>query len=488
VISPPLKRGWQAHKDSNLSLARAYVKQYAPYLTSTLYGLIPTPVENMDNIYGGPMGVSERLVLYYDPAWVDSVSVGILATGLAHECFHDQLRHVKRGKAYPNPKLFNIAADLFINGTMLTQTRQVRVQGSGRISATTTTMLMWEFPEWAVMPEKFGFKTGLTADEYYALLEELEKEQAKKKPKPGKGGQAGQADGDSNGAAGESPDGEPQPGQNQSNGSGSGGHSHGHGDNQIMSGCCGGVAGNALSREFENTKNEEVGRSEADCKSIARETSRAIKKHMEAQKGRGDTTGNWSELVEISDTVFVVPWRSKLANVTRDYIGRIRSGGMDYSMRRPSKRSYLRGIILPSLISYDPNIAFIIDSSGSMGSKELSDAKRVVADVMMQTGIQKVWYMEADTKQQRDLTQLSIHELRDIPILGRGGTDFRPAIKYINEFRPRMHIVIYVTDGDGAAPANAPDRMKFIWCIVPSSKTVPAPWGETILLSDAVAA
>lgn len=489
MTATPLKRGWQAHKATNLALARAYVKQYAGYLTATLYGLVPTPIEGLSSMAGGPMAVTERLVLYYEPAWVNSVSVLTLATGLAHECFHDQLRHVKRGKAYPDPARFNRAADLFLNGTMVQQTKQVRVQDAkGKQTHGVATAPMWEFPEWALMPEQFGFKAGLTADEYYKLLEEYEKKHPQNAPQKVQG--QGDPTSGSSGSTGDGddPNGQPQPGQSGKSPDNGNGHSH-DGSNQIMSGCCGGVAGNSAQHELENTKDQEVGRSEADCRNIAKETARAIKKAIEAQQGRGDMPANWSELVDISDTVFTVPWRSRLANVARDYIGHIRSGGMDYSMRRLSKRSYLRGINLPGLIAYDPILFFIIDSSGSMGTKELSESKRVIADVMVQTGIQKVWYMEADARNQRTPIQLTARGLRDVPILGRGGTDFRPAIRYVEEFIPRPHITIYVTDGYGPAPEKAPLRMKFIWCIVPSAEhSQPATWGETIFLNDALAA
>lgn len=451
------RRGWVHHKATNLALARAYVRQYAGYLTATLYGMIPTPMEGLLERAGGPLAVTERLVLYYEPAWVESISVSILATGLAHECFHDQLHHVKRGKAYPDPKRFNRAADLYINGTMVQQTKQVRVvDPNNRNLHTTTTEPMWEFPTWALMPEQFGFKNGLTADEYYALLEVYDKQQ-----------QAGKT---GTGSPGEDTDQEP-------NGS------------KIMGGCCGGIAGNAASHELENTKNQEVGRSEADCRSIASETARAIKKHVEAQQGRGSAAGNWSELIEISETVFAVPWRTKLANTLRSYIGNVRSGGVDYSMRRISKRSYLRGVTLPGLIAYDPLLMFIVDSSASMGTKELADALRVASDVLQQTGIRKAWFMEADVRQQRDPILIESRALNSIEILGRGGTDFRPAIAYAEKFRPRPHIVMYLTDGDGAAPTQAPDNMKFIWCIVPTAGDKhPADWGETIILRDAVVA
>lgn len=479
TLTPTAGKGWAAKAQaSNLTLARAYVKQYAPYMCATLYGLVPSPIEDMTKKVGGPMAVTDRLVLYYDPKWVAESSTLVVATGLMHECMHAQLKHVKRGQSYPDQKRFNRAGDLFINGSMRRQEKQVRTKTtSSNVGVNISTELMWEFPKWALMPEKYGFPEGLSADEYYRLLEKYDqKKQGKGGKKPeGKqddeqGGEQGDADGDSSNDPNE------QPGS---------GDSEGSSKPKILSGCCGGIAGNPSSHELEKSQDDEKGRSEADCKTIARETARAIKKQMAAQQGQGNLPGSWEELVEISEAVFDVPWRTKLANMARISIGNIRTGGIDYSMRRPSRRSYLRGINLPGLIAYDPNLMFIVDSSGSMGTEQLSDALRVMSDVMIQTGIQKAWFLDADTHARRVPVLLSAHELRAVKFLGRGGTDFRPAINLADKHMPRPHLVVYLTDGAGTATATCPSGIQFIWCIVPTPyKTKPAEWGEIIELDD----
>lgn len=438
-----MKRGWEAHKTTNLADARSYVRQYAPYLSPTLYGLIPTPMEGLRELAGGPLAVTDRLVLYYEPEWVAEMGTIVLATGLAHECLHDQLRHVARSKLYPNKKRWNQAGDLFINGSMRTQMKPVNRNGAQKNEP------MWEFPDWALMPERYNFPIGLTADAYYALLEKL----------PGKKGDGG---------SGETGEGE---------------------GSTILCGTCGGVAGNPLSQELESRLNQEKGRSEAECKAIAKNTAQQLQKHMEGTS-RGNLPGSWAELIQMSDEVFVVPWRAKLSNIARYSIGAARVGGLDYSMRRPSKRSALRGIPLPGLIAYDPDIIFIVDSSRSMGHQQLADALRVVSDVMLQTGIRNAWFMEADVGKQRDPIRVNASDLRNMEIRGRGGTDFRPAIEFVDKkFKPRPNITFYITDGDGngVAPPEPPPNMHFVWCVVPSGwSRRPANWGDYVSLSDVV--
>lgn len=418
-------RGWAAPQAKDgLALARGYVRMYAPYLSPTMYAFIPTPVEGLTELAGGPIAVTERLVLLYDPAWTKVAPIGHLAFALGHEVYHDQLRHVRRGFAYPNKERWNQAGDLFINGLMAKQRRRSK---TGEVP-------VWELPDWVLLPSKYGFPDGLTADEYYRLLEN-------KGPKEGE-------------------------------------------ETKILCGGCGGVAGNPINSELEQMYNQQKGRSEAECKAIARGTSKAIESYMKGE-GRGFSPGNWSELFEMSEDTYVVPWQRTLSNTLRMNFNNARMGGFDYSMRRPSPRSYLRGIQLPSLISYDPEVMFIVDSSGSMGKPQIGDALRVIADVMGQCGIQSAWFMEADAAAQRTPIRVTPRMLREMKLLGRGGTDFGPALEYAQTFKPTPSVVLYITDGDGSAPAKAPKEFHTVWCVVPSQwGRRPATWGTLVVLDD----
>lgn len=423
-------KGWAAHgHGSTMSLARAYVRQYAPYLTSTLYAFVPTPVEGLTQLAGGPLAVTDRLVLLFDPEWVASVDVEELAFGLSHEVYHDQLRHVRRSAAYPDKRRWNHAGDLFINGMMNKQKRRTK---TGEVP-------LWNIPDWVYMPSKFGFPDGLTADEYYKLLEQTKD----KHPPP------------------------PPPGSSS-----------------VGCGTCGGIAGNPLGDAIEQQYNEQKGRSEADCKSIARSTSKAIQEYM-LGPGRGTSPGDWSAFFDMSEETYVVPWPRLLANTMRVSINNARMGGFDYSMRRPSPRSYLRGIPLPSLISYEPEIAFLVDSSGSMGEGQIGTALRICSDVLRQTGIRTAWFMEVDAATQRKPTRVKAQDLRHMEIKGGGGTNFTPGIEYMQQFRPQISTLFYLTDGDGTAPKMEPKEFKTVWCVVPSTwARRPAEWGTLVVLGE----
>lgn len=430
-------------KASNLVFGRSYVKQYAPYFSPTLYAFVPTPVENLTELVGGPMAVTDRLILLYDPVWLEQEDELVIATGLAHEIMHEQLRHVRRREQYEDKRRFNIAGDLFINGLLEKQMKSVKTSNG------TQQVPMWKIPEWAALPSRYGFPDGKTADEYYVLLSAKEKKDKEDKKEK-------KEDGDCE---------DQKPGG-------------------FMCGTCGSAAGHTKGKELEAKYGEVTGRSPMECHNIAKSTAKLTEAHLKGN-ARGNMPGQWSNLFDMAEDKYYVPWESKLANVTRQGVQVIRRGGTDYSMRRPSARSYLRGWPLPGLVGYEPEIGFVVDSSGSMGGEQLGTSLRVIANVLNQTGIRSAWFMEADAGVQRAPIRISVNQLRHMRLAGGGGTDFTPAIEYMQKFRPRISLLFYLTDGDGSAPAEAPREFHTVWCVVPSQyNRRPATWGTLVVLSN----
>lgn len=407
---------------------------------------------------GGPLAVSEQLVLYYEPGWVENEDELVLATGLAHEVWHDQLNHCARGKNFSRPDIFNQAADLWINQVLRKQTKTVNGDEEP----------MWKVPDWFLVPEQYGFPLGLSADQYYELLIHREEEG---------GGEDDDDDceGDSEGEGGEGGEG----GDDEGKGKG------GKGKKMVGGGCCGGIAGNPLSRELEKQTDESMGRSDAECQNIRKNTSHEVKKAMEASAGCGDMPGEYSELIKLDDEASTIPWTAKLQRVVRYTVGNVKVGGLDYSRRRPSKRSFLRGIQLPGLVKREFTILFVLDTSGSMGYKQLSAGLKEVVGVLRQTGVDFAWLLESDAAVAAEPKRVTISDLYEYEMHGRGGTDFRPAFDAARKLKPKPDIIIYITDGDGPAPKEAPIDFATIWCVVPTPHgRRPADWGELVVISD----
>jgi predicted metal-dependent peptidase len=89
---------------------------------------------------------------------------------------------------------------------------------------------------------------------------------------------------------------------------------------------------------------------------------------------------------------------------------------------------------------------------------------------------------DVDTNKPR---RVSVKDIPKLPISGRGGTDFRPAIAAMNKLKPRPQVVLYFTDGDGPAPDRAPPGMEVIWVILPSyHNKAPCNWGHHVFVRD----
>lgn len=428
--------------EEKLSLARAIVRAKAPYFMSAIYGLIP--YEDMDT---PTMRTTDGMVLLYNPDFVNSIDEKVCAGILVHEVMHvlrDHLSRFATELAGEEALLANIAMDIAINPDLL---------HAG-----------WQLTPGALVPEMFELPSNKTAEEYFELL----KKQQSKKSKNKKGtGSQGQSQGQ---------------GQNNDQQQGSGKNS-GHGSPGVCKGDCSGKSSNPNQAAKEKEIDEQVGRSDLDKIRIQKTTTEDIKKHIE-QQGRGNIPGSLVELIGKLNQLSKIPWRQELQSVLRKVTGQIKSGGKDFSLRRPSKRSYCREIMRPGLVQQLPEIAIIRDTSGSMGAQQIMEAVVESCAIAKAAGVDSIWFMDADT-QVAFCKRVRIHEIDKLPVHGRGGTDFHPAIEAATKLKPKPDIIIYVTDGDGYAPKEPPPGIAFIWCVVPSYYgRAPAKWGKTIFVTD----
>jgi hypothetical protein len=252
----------------------------------------------------------------------------------------------------------------------------------------------------------------------------------------------------------------------------------------VGNGQCGSCSGESAGT-IESSLDKELGRSDTEIYYIKKKGSEALR---EAGKSRpGMDAGFFKEILDFSDAKrAIVPWERSLNNLVRRSIGRMRAGFSDFSIKRPSRRTYTSGILRPGMVCYDPDIAVIEDVSGSMGAEQLVTGRTEIISAATKLGINNFWYLQADSRVAMAPTRIRAKELRTLPAMGRGGTSFRESIEAVCRLRPRPHLTIYVTDGDAYdLPEHAPKNMHFIWLIVPSSwSKKPCDWGTHILMSN----
>lgn len=464
-----------AKKDYNeeclraLAETRAFVKQKAPYFMTIVYGFVPRLIPGM-----GTMGVSKQMVLIVDPEWFVEMErnvkglqgnalkervIEMRGAVLAHESMHilrgiDRIEAVVR--AGVDKLIANIGFDIPINDDL---------KAAG-----------WHLPDWAMFSETFDFQKGLTGEQYCELLEKKRKQIQKlcrlcsgdASGDSSGGGGSGSSDAGGQGNSGGSDSSDPV----QADGKG------GQGRGQLKGQVC---AGGYIDEELSTQVDAEVGRTKADCQRIRKDGIREIR---EAAKGRGNVPGSMEDYLD-EQVESLVPWRTQLSQIIRKASGRVICGQADFSLRRPSKRSYTRGVIRPGMIERKVEVAFIEDSSGSMGHQELMHARAEAAAVFQQLCVSDAWFMDADTEVAAPPERLRMQDLATLPVRGRGGTDFRQPLEVVSKLLPKPDVVIYLTDGDGVAPPSPPQGFEVVWCIVPTSwGRRPAPWGHLVVVSD----
>jgi predicted metal-dependent peptidase len=231
----------------------------------------------------------------------------------------------------------------------------------------------------------------------------------------------------------------------------------------------------------------EEGRTDSEVRYFKQAGIEAIREHHRAGGfGRGKLPNSLKEILEFDGTEeSVVPWAQMLQGTVSRSFGRIRHGHADYSMRRPSRRSYITGIVRPGLISRTPTVMLIEDSSGSMQNRQIRENRKEAIGALQSMGLNEVWFFCADTRAQTKPRLIHLQDLLQLPTIGRGGTSFKGPIETALRNQPRPDLIIYHTDGDGDAPERRPLDVDFIWLLAPGSRTKrPASWGTTILTSN----
>jgi len=405
-----------------LGKMRAYVRHKSVYYSHMLLSFAPYPTQEIKTA-----GVTENLVLIFNPDFLLSLTKEQGAGLLVHEIHHGAGKHHKRIEVLIKPyehipnirHIANIAADLAINPP-------VKKEG-------------WELPPDGWFPKDIGFQEGLILEEYFRLLMRMPEDEraSAMKPKSGQG------------------NGQPQEGQGQ------GQKQQPQGD--VGVGRCGGIAGNSLG-DVEAKAMREVGRAASEVESIATKQARDI---VQACKGRGDTAADLEEAVEVRAAP-KLSYDRLLARYLQDSIASFERGFDIFSRRAISKKSFMTNVVRSGMIEGKPEVAVIFDTSGSMGKPQLSRCVTETVGVLRSCDIDAVWLIEADTEVARPPRRVGLRAVKDgLSMKGRGGTHFDAALKALEELRPRPNVAIYFTDGDGAGTYQ-PKGIAVIWVVVES--------------------
>lgn len=409
--------------DEKLIAARLMAAYQFPYFAAALFMLRPMKVNKF-----GTLATSQNGIMRWDPEFVESITIKELASVIVHELFHILFNHFERKK--------NKHADIMVmqevNGKLI-MTSLWNIAGDAEINDGLIESKL-DLPKFAVTPASLredGIEKAadnLLAEEYYDLLLENHKKNGGKViylPHP-----------------------------------------------------CGGCSGHQLPCE-ENDRDNPNGWSEAEKQLLIQQVANELQKYDKGNPGKLS-----NKLMLVVEGILgppKIPWQQKLGRCLRKAVEDRLGTSADYSYRKLNRKNFSLDVILPSLLYYIPTVTVVIDTSGSMNNDRLVACLSEIGGII-KTCRAKINFIANDCDGISGITTVPCTTMKQVlsNLKGGGGTDFRPAFKFLEKQKVKPSLVVYLTDGEGPAPEKAPS-MEVIWVIVDTG-VAPAKWGRSIFI------
>ena len=359
-------------------------------------------------------------------------------TGLIlHELLHLALFHNSRLHEDYDMQMWNAACDLEVNSIIDTYKMKL--------------------PEGALLPKKFKFENRLSSGMYYKKLMQNQKNQ----------GDKGQGEGDSDGEY-KTIDSHDGWAKNQA-------------EADMQKKMIEEIIKNAVRNNDSNIDNDLKEQIKQASKDNQGEESSGNEQGNGWESSKGHGHGKGSNVLNLTaDGNGKIKWNYILNRLIR----RTLSKSYIPSFKRTSRRygELVKGHIKNHEID---NIIIAVDTSGSI-DKGLH--KRFMQEIkLIQRMFKiKIRYIQCDAYIQSNFEFKRYTNINKIPILGCGGTDFRPVFKLIEEKHYNPNAILYFTDGQG----NYPNTSKYntLWVLSDltclEDKDTTPPFGNIISLEN----
>lgn len=138
-----------------------------------------------------------------------------------------------------------------------------------------------------------------------------------------------------------------------------------------------------------------------------------------------------------------VGWRHKLYKyITNELI-------CDFTWTRPHKKSMSTGVYMPNVVKEKIQVITHVDTSGSIGQKELSDFLSEIVAITNSFANIEMDLLVCDAKIHDHIVvdKNNVAEVLSTKIKGGGGTSHKPVVEWINKHKPNAKLLITLTDG-----------------------------------------
>ena len=231
-------------------------------------------------------------------------------------------------------------------------------------------------------------------------------------------------------------------------------------------------------------REREDGRPTADAPGLTRRQSEMVRvtcarEIAEAARTRGDVPDGWRRWAE-NRLAPKVDWRTVLAAQVRRAVASA-SGAVDYTWGRPSRRQ-VPGVLLPSLRRPVPTLAIVVDTSGSVEDRMLTQALAEIDGALTSAGARRgdVTVLSCDAAV---AARQRVKAATQVRLAGGGGTDMRVGIAAALALRPRPDVVIVLTDGETPWPEERPRVELIVGLLHPTHVETPQ-WARVVICHD----
>ena len=210
-------------------------------------------------------------------------------------------------------------------------------------------------------------------------------------------------------------------------------------------GCGSGAGGHPRPDELPDDDRAHPGRSDLDQDLVRRAVAEAIAEH-ESGRGveAGTIPGGWRRWAARRLAPPAVAWRQRLRRGVRRSLA-VTAGRLDTSYQRPGRRRLPR-IVTPGMVQPRLRVGVVLDTSSSMLPGQLEAALAELDGICRHAGVGR----EDRVVVTADVAVHEVANLRsaaELALVGGGGTDLRPALRYVAGHRLRPRTLVVLTDG-----------------------------------------
>lgn len=169
-----------------------------------------------------------------------------------------------------------------------------------------------------------------------------------------------------------------------------------------------------------------------------------------------------------------VRWKSLLIQSVRPYLLPV-----DWNYQRPHKKSKVLGTYLPNIHKEHTEVDVIVDTSGSVSKKELTEFISEIVGLAQTTNYMEMRVHYGDTKleQTLEVENGNISKLLQTNPRGYGGTDMEGVIDEVREKYRDTNLIIVFTDG---YTTFSTPREGVVWVLCSNSTREDIPYGRVI--------